>query len=97
MFQEENDQLLDTLENPEDGEQGPSSPSAKPGTKAALVEKIRELEERHNIIVEESKRKSKKELQETLAKYVEAAMQQEIVTTSNVLGPPCQQQHAARM
>ena len=81
MFAEENQQLLDTLQN-QNTEENPESPSAKPGTKASLIQKIRELQEKHSIIVEESntvlKRKSKKELQSCLAGYVEKAMQQEI-------------------
>ena len=85
MFHEENEQLLSTLENQGDEE---VSVGTKPGTKAHLIEKIREIEKKHNLIVEESntvlKRKSKKELQECLAGYVEKAMQKEIRRKLNV-------------
>ena len=81
MFQTENEELLTTLEN-QGPEEAPDSPSAKPGTKASLISKIRDLETKHSVIISESntvlKRKSKKQLQECLGNYVEQAMQQEI-------------------
>ena len=91
-FENENEILLEKLQNPEETE-NTETIETKPGTKQYLIEKIRELEHKHNLIVEESntvlKRKSKKDLQKTLAEYVEKAMQQEIQKKLNMKVPEC--------
>jgi uncharacterized membrane-anchored protein YjiN (DUF445 family) len=80
-FKEENDELLETLENPESNQENRSL-TPKTGTKGHIITRIEEVCQKHELLLQETqtvlKRKSKEDLKQLLANYCELAMQREI-------------------
>ena len=80
-FKEENDQLLETLVNPESTQENKTF-TPKTGTKGHIIARIEEVCQKHEILLQETqtvlKRKSKEDLKQLLANHCELAMQREI-------------------